>query len=198
MEKGNVSPDPNLMKQLLNEKLERKRKDTVGAVAISAEGMTAAAVSSGGVLLKVNGRVGQAAHFGSGCWAEDNVAVTTSGVGEYLVKTFLAQRVSDDLISASSVEDTNLTDSLKTSLKKRFSESPYLGNIEKKDRIAGILGSFVHPEAGVVELFCSHSSPSMVFGFQTEQMKSPETILSRSLDPKSGEFEIKAFMLAKQ
>lgn len=36
--------------------------------------------------------------MGCGCWAQDEIAVTTSGVGEYLIKTMLAKECAQYLI----------------------------------------------------------------------------------------------------
>lgn len=69
--------------------------DTVGAIAVDSDYNFATAISSGGLLLKYRGRVGQAAVPGAGCWSRNNVAATTTGVGEYLTRTLFAKEFSD-------------------------------------------------------------------------------------------------------
>ena len=55
--------------------------DTVGCVVLAPDGSVAAGVSSGGILLKTEGRVGEAAAFGAGCWAQAaQPAVPRAGV----------------------------------------------------------------------------------------------------------------------
>jgi len=70
--------------------------DTVGAVAIDAEGNMAVAVSTGGIWLKEPGRVGDSPIPGSGFWAENGVgAVCATGTGELILRTLLCRRVTE-------------------------------------------------------------------------------------------------------
>lgn len=58
---------------------------TVGAVALDQEGRLAAATSTGGVFGKPEGRLGDTPINGVGNWADSEVAVSCTGVGEYFI-----------------------------------------------------------------------------------------------------------------
>ncbi|CCN85178.1 Isoaspartyl peptidase [Vibrio nigripulchritudo SFn27] len=71
-----------------------KKYGTVGAVALDSNGNLAAATSTGGVTNKKYGRVGDSALIGCGTFAEnDNVAVSTTGMGEYFIRKTVASDV---------------------------------------------------------------------------------------------------------
>lgn len=66
--------------------------DTIGAVALDADGDLAAASSTGGVFAKLAGRVGDAPIFGAGIFASRGAAVVGTGVGEAFLETLAALR----------------------------------------------------------------------------------------------------------
>ena len=70
--------------------------DTVGAVAMDADGSLACAVSTGGLWLKQAGRIGDSPLPGAGLWAVDGegVAVAT-GTGEMILRSLLCKEVVD-------------------------------------------------------------------------------------------------------
>lgn len=67
-------------------------------------------------MLKTTGRVGQAAMYGAGCYADANVATTTSGVGEYLIRTSLAKQFAEDLLGS----EANVPASIKLAFDNSF------------------------------------------------------------------------------
>jgi len=67
--------------------------DTVGAVAVDAQGHLAAAVSTGGMSCKRSGRIGDSPVVGGGYWADNRTgACVTTGVGEVLMRQGTARR----------------------------------------------------------------------------------------------------------
>ncbi len=67
---------------------------TVGAVARDGNGNLASATSTGGTFFKTAGRVGDTPIIGAGTWADDTVAVSCTGLGEFFIRAGAAQDVS--------------------------------------------------------------------------------------------------------
>lgn len=66
---------------------------TVGAVALDHCRELAAASSTGGVVGKLKGRVGDTAVVGAGIYADDKVAITCSGDGDVFLRHTVAQKI---------------------------------------------------------------------------------------------------------
>uniref|UniRef100_A0A8C4NB21 Taspase, threonine aspartase, 1 n=1 Tax=Eptatretus burgeri TaxID=7764 RepID=A0A8C4NB21_EPTBU len=125
--------------------------DTVGAVILDSCGQVAAAVSSGGLAMKHPGRIGQAAVYGCGCWAERangtnafSSASSTSGCGEQLVRTMLAR----ECTCAMQKEDAH--QAILETMQNKFIYSPFL---TADDSVLG----------GVIVLRCQESSENCEF-----------------------------------
>ena len=67
---------------------------TVGAVAMDRDGRLAAATSTGGLFGKREGRIGDTPLIGLGTWADETVAVSCTGLGEYFMLSAVAHDVS--------------------------------------------------------------------------------------------------------
>jgi beta-aspartyl-peptidase (threonine type) len=65
---------------------------TVGAVAVDKNGLIAVATSSGGINLRLPGRVGDTPIIGAGTYADRNAGVSTTGHGEEIMRHLLAYR----------------------------------------------------------------------------------------------------------
>jgi len=60
---------------------------TVGAVALDVYGNLAAATSTGGVFGKPAGRIGDTPIIGIGTWADEEIAISCTGTGEYFIRS---------------------------------------------------------------------------------------------------------------
>jgi beta-aspartyl-peptidase (threonine type) len=83
---------------------QRYSNETVGAVSIDSFGNIAAALSTGGIIFHIPGRVSDVPILGGGIYASERGAVTITGHGEVIVKEMLARRV-DDYLREHSAED---------------------------------------------------------------------------------------------
>lgn len=73
-----------------------KSSDTVGALSIDSNGDLAAACSTGGVSLKLPGRIGDSAILGAGLYADNNSgAATATGIGEQAMRLVISKAVCD-------------------------------------------------------------------------------------------------------
>ena len=75
---------------------EEQKYGTIGAVARDKHGNLAAATSTGGIVNKRQGRVGDSPIIGAGVYADNETcAVSTTGYGEDFMRTVLAKTISD-------------------------------------------------------------------------------------------------------
>ncbi len=78
---------------------------TVGAVSLDKWGKLAAATSTGGLVGKWKGRVGDTAIVGAGIYADEKLAVTCSGDGDAFLRQSVAHKVASCTTSKVTVSD---------------------------------------------------------------------------------------------
>lgn len=71
----------------------RSNLGTVGCVVLDTRGNLCAGMSSGGRFQKPTGRIGSAAVIGAGLYADDQVAISSSGMGEEFIKHSIANTI---------------------------------------------------------------------------------------------------------
>jgi beta-aspartyl-peptidase (threonine type) len=68
---------------------------TVGAAAVDSNGVLAAATSTGGVTMKLVGRVGDSPIPGAGNYASPHIAASATGTGEFVVRSLATRAISE-------------------------------------------------------------------------------------------------------
>ncbi len=81
---------------------------TVGAVAINSSGRLCAGTSTGGILHKLPGRVGDSAIIGAGTYCSKEGAASATGHGEGIIKNFITKYAVDMLKKYSAKETAEL------------------------------------------------------------------------------------------
>lgn len=103
--------------------------DTVGAVAIDSSGKLACATSTGGISMKMPGRVGDSPLIGCGSFANKEGAVSTTGHGESIMKVLLAREVVYNMESGHPPENA-----CKRALQTMFTETGGQGGVIAIDK----------------------------------------------------------------
>ncbi|APV49807.1 hypothetical protein BWI17_09015 [Betaproteobacteria bacterium GR16-43] len=77
---------------------------TVGAAAVDAKGVLAAATSTGGVTLKLVGRVGDSPIPGAGNYANAHMAASATGTGEFVMRSLAARDIAERMERGATLE----------------------------------------------------------------------------------------------
>jgi beta-aspartyl-peptidase (threonine type) len=78
---------------------------TVGAAAVDGNGVLAAATSTGGVTLKLVGRVGDSPIPGAGNYASPYAAASATGTGEYVMRSLATRAVAEAVERGAALAD---------------------------------------------------------------------------------------------
>lgn len=147
---------PHLLDLLrLQPELAAERRGTVGAVAVDALGRCATATSTGGVLLKLPGRVGDTPILGAGSWADAAGAASATGQGE-LVMRALTTRLACERIAAGADALTAAREAVERTRAAVGSADLGLIVVDASGRLGAAHGTAFMPHA-----FASSTSPAI-------------------------------------
>ena len=79
---------------------------TIGAVALDSRGILCACTSTGGVTMKLVGRVGDTPLPGCGTYASTLAASSATGTGEYVIRALACRQIADNVGNKMSLKDS--------------------------------------------------------------------------------------------
>jgi len=162
--KGEVDYLPKLH-ELVGQHPELFIYETVGAVALDKDGNVAAATSTGGMTLKIPGRIGDSPLIGCGTYADNTAgACSTTGMGETAIRLVLAKTVCDYM--------------QRVNAQKAAEEAIKLVNkrIAGKANFMGLIA--VDPEGNIG---AAHNSSNMCWAYMHTGTSSPEASLTAKI-----------------
>jgi beta-aspartyl-peptidase (threonine type) len=146
--------------------------DTVGAVAVDCDGNLAAATSTGGLSLKIPGRIGDSPIIGCGNYADNEKgACSATGLGEIAIRLVLAKSTCD-LISLGQTPQ-NATEKTISEVNRR------IGNPGNQ---MGLIAIDSQGRLGV-----SHNSSHLCWAYMTPDSPSSEAFLTAKHIPRNQE-----------
>ncbi|KNC84236.1 hypothetical protein, variant [Sphaeroforma arctica JP610] len=161
-------------------------QDTVGAICSDSNGSVTSGVSSGGISLKMPGRVGEAALYGCGCYADSDpqkskdqergsepsgVGVSISGTGEYIQRSMLALNCGQQLAREN---DADPATTLHGTITREMLDCRFLRNVKAKP--VGVLAVKRNVEG--LEVIYAHNTASFGLGYRLGDAKAV-AIMSR-------------------
>jgi len=131
---------------------------TVGAVARDGDGNIAAGTSTGGLALRLPGRVGDTPLIGSGTYADGSGGCSVTGIGEGTIRLALAKTTCDLIHSGSSARKA--ADQSVRHLQSRLGMKIGMITVDARGRIGS-----------------AHSTPDLCWAFVESGMRSPRAAM---------------------
>ena len=136
------------MKALL-EKYPELAHGTVGAAAIDANGQLVAGTSTGGVTMKLAGRIGDTSLPGAGTYATTYGAASATGRGELMMRTLTTRAVCDRIEGGRNAQDAS--EDVIVMMAETVGESAGVIAVDPKGNIGVAHGSESMPHAWQIQ-----------------------------------------------